>query len=122
MPVLWRRTAAYAVLALYILFFMEWLFYVTKPSFFSVLSPSQALAVLLVAPLPYLLVVCGLLGIARLAQLAASARVAVVTWALIPASLLCATAILMIDNFTYTLFEFGVVTLRSAFRFLYGVV
>jgi hypothetical protein len=117
----WQRTLAYSVLALYFLFAMEWLFYVTKPSFFSVLTPWQSAMVLLVAPLPYVVVALAWLGLAGVAALArVPMRIVVVLWALAPALFLCSALILMIDNFTYTVLGFGVSTVRNAFRLVYA--
>ena len=100
---------------------MEWLFYVTKPSFFSVLTLPQSATVLLVAPLPYAIVVLGWLGLAALAALArVPRRIVAALCALVPAVFLCSALILLIDNFTYTVMKFGLVTARNAFRYLYA--
>jgi hypothetical protein len=115
--------AAYTVLALYFLFAMEWLFYVTKPSFFSVLTPWQSVMVLLVAPLPYAVVALAWLSLPVSTALArVPVRVVVALWALAPALFLCSALILLVDNFTYTVFGLGVATVRDAFRFVYAAV
>lgn len=122
MPDLWRRTAGYAISAVYLLFFMEWLFHVTKPSFFSVLDRPQALLVLPIAPVPTLLLTLIALAALRPLGLRTSpTRAVLLAHACIPAFFLSAALILMIDNFTYTIMGFGVATVRSAWRFLYGL-
>ncbi len=122
MPDLWRRSAGYALSAVYFLFFMEWLFHVTKPSFFSVLDSLQALTVLFVAPVPYLLLTSIAMAVLRAAGSAPSpSRAVLLVHACIPALILTATLILMIDNFTYTITGFGVATVRSPWRLLYGI-
>ncbi len=118
----WQRAAGLTALALYFLFFTEWLFYVTKPSFFSVLSPAQAAMVLVIAPLPWAGIALGLLAVARGVELAGTpVRVSRLLYAALPALPLTAALILLIDNFSYTVLEIGVVSVRNALRFLYAV-
>ncbi len=121
MGALCQRAAGYTVLALYFLCGMEWLFYVTKPSFFSVLTPWQSVMVLLVAPVPYAALGLVWLGVPLLAWLARAPRAVVAgLFALAPAALLAAALILMIDNFSYTVLEIGVASVRDAWRFVYA--
>ena len=94
--------ACSSVLALGLYVFLEWLFLVTRPSFFSALSWFERLRILLAALgvilVPLLGLVLLLLVVFR--WLPRAARRA--TTALIPAVTLSCTALLLIDNFTYT--------------------
>ena len=121
MGALWLATVRFTILTLYFFVSMEWLFYVTKPSFFSVLTPLQSATVLLVAPLPYAIVALGCLGLAALAAVARiPRRIVAALCALVPALFLCSALILLIDNFTYTVLKFELATTRDAFRYLYA--
>jgi hypothetical protein len=57
MRTVWKRALGYSLLSVYFLVFMEWLFFITKPSFFSALNAQQSLTVLFVTPLPYVCIV-----------------------------------------------------------------
>lgn len=102
------------VVAAYTHVLMEWLFFVTKPSPLAALSRFEQLEVLLVTPLPVAAIGCAtvlvlwLLGrVARPAAL--GALIQIVGWAP-SAALFAVCAFILIDNFTYTLFTFGVVS------------
>lgn len=102
------------IAASYLLFTMEWLFFVTKPSFLSTVNWMERLLTLLVSPLGAAL--GALLPAAILAALAllfpaGRLRSLLLVVALVPAGLLLAGLyLLLVDNFTYTVFGFGVRT------------
>ena len=98
---------------------LEWLFLVTKPSFFSALSWFERLRVLFsslgVLLVPILCLFILLVPVSRL-----------VPWppwrwtaALIPTVTLSFTALLLVDNFTSTLFGVGVKTIEGRWRGIY---
>lgn len=111
---------------------LEWLFQVTKVSFLSYLEVAERLWVLLLTPLPILLagwpamvllavpavVVYGSAGDHRPA-LRSLTRLPL---AFLPAALLTTTTLLLVDNFTVTVFGFGVLTQRGPERLIYGAV
>lgn len=111
--------------------FMEWLFFATKPSFLTTLRPADRLLVAGTAAFPLLaaaLALGGLLGLGavlasgpagpererRLARRLAAGR-------LVPAACLALTALLLLDNFTHTLFRFGLETFAGPVRHLYAL-
>jgi hypothetical protein len=108
------------LIAVYFLVGIEWVFYATKPSFVEQLPLGGQLLLLAIAPLPLAatalvaVTAAGLLGLLV-------PRVATLLVALVPATFAAAGLVLMIDNFTYTVFDFGVVVVRSAWRLLYGL-
>ena len=120
----WAALAGVSAAAAFLYVLMEWIFFATKPSFMSTLGTGERLRILLLAPLPLAGVstaVCGALGLAM--RLAPRARKTLVCLgALLPGFLLAATAWLLLDNFTYTLFGFGVPTTRGIWRFAYLAV
>lgn len=106
-----RPAAIDLVLAVYVYTFLEWLFLVTKPSFLSVLTLQEKVAVVLVATLPLLALALGLyllcLMAARLVQRPAPAR----GLERLPEALIyTALALLLFDNFTYTVLGIGVIS------------
>jgi len=103
-----RRAALVAsVWAVWLAVAMEWLFTATMPSFMDSLTLGERARILLVAPL--------LLAV----------PVLVLTWVLgsiVPAAVLACAALLMIDNFTYTVFRFGIASTWGAWRAAYGAL
>jgi hypothetical protein len=105
-------------LAAVLYFFFEWLFFVTKPSPTGSLPILRQVEVLLKSPLELM---PSLLCVQGSASLLSCIRYPRVRWiALLPAA--CVTGVLMmilIDNFTYTIFGIGIVTAGAATYALY---
>ena len=118
----WRaqaRILCLSILSLFCYGFLEWLFFITKPSSLSGLSwwdKGQTLFAALALPLGSVL--CLHLVLVILASLFPWA---LWKWAgaLIPAVVLAVTALMVADNFTYTLFDVGVKTIGGWRRALY---
>lgn len=103
---------------------MEWLFLATKPSSLSMAPFSGKLAALGAGAFPFLagalLLHVVLLGAGRaVAKVTGFERVFDVAMAITPALLLTILALLMLDNFTYTVFGWGVASTTSLDRALY---
>jgi hypothetical protein len=120
----WSVIFFLATIFVYLYVFMEWVFFVTKPSFMSGMSFwAQAKIYLLsafgLAILPLLLIV--LLGIvARVVQNESPSRLLAGIAAIIPTLILTSLILLLVDNFTYTIFQFGVVSTERLSRAAYG--
>ena len=106
----WKANLIVILLSAITLVYMEWLFLVTKPSFFTAaslqdkifaffISSALITAVLLLLSLP--VVICCSLFPGR--ETGNSYLLSI-----IPAIVLALSALLLIDNFTYTIFKFGV--------------
>ena len=114
---------AFLVACLYI--FSEWLFFVTKPSYMNNLTFIQQIHVLVFTSLLFAgLCLFGLLPIVILNQIPPLKPytylfIQLGTW--LPAVVLSASALLLVDNFTYTLFKFGIVSTDGWSRGLYGM-
>lgn len=122
----WGRLFPLAVFAIFFFFFMEWLFWVTKPSFMDYLPILTKLGIWLLpglvitaASLPFLL---ALFAASFLPGLARFSRVFVGAGALLPAGFLAASGLLLLDNFTYTVFRWGVVSTQGWQRGAYAVL
>ncbi len=113
------------VLAVYFYIMMEWLFFVTKPSFMSTLGFIEALKILWIAPIP--LIAMGIAWVfifwipSGLIRIRPVRAVCYAVGSAFPALILSLAAFLMIDNFTYTIFRFGVRSASGFLRISYGL-
>ena len=116
------RIAGLTCLAVYFYLFMEWVFFVTKPSFMSSLPLSESLLVLAVSPGPVLLAIvaplvffwmmaallrCGF-ALARFQVPGLFRTAGVAVSLLLPSGVLALAAFLMVDNFTLTVLGWGI--------------
>lgn len=122
----WKSTAVVTVLAAYLFYLMEWLFFVTKPSFMSTIGLHHKVVILVAAPLPQ--TALGLIAIAVLALVAALVnlpRLHTTTRALarvVPAIALGSLLLLLLDNFTNTIFGFQIQLSSGIGKWIYAVV
>ena len=115
----WRTAFHLTVLAAYFHAFMEWLFFVTKSSSLSILTNFEKIKVLFITggviSVLFLTGFTVFLLFSRIRPKWHSLRY-------IPAAfLLAVTALLLFDNFTYTVFKFGTVSADGLIRALYAV-
>lgn len=105
--------AAVTGLAVFAHVFLEWLFFVTKPSFLSGLGWGERLQALGAAAFPLLLAATAFAALAALAG----------PWGRgVPALALTALFLLLIDNFTQTVFRFGIYSVHGPARHLYALL
>ncbi|MGN6111681.1 MAG: sulfatase [Luteimonas sp.] len=107
------HAAAKTILYAFIFAFLEWLFLATKPSFLTTWPMSQRIVGLFASALPWML---GALALHVLACLLAwllsrlgLARVAAFLPRVAPALVAAAIVLMLVDNFTYTMFSWGIV-------------
>ncbi len=112
------RAATLIVVAAGGLVFFEWLFQVTKPSFLTAVGATEHGRILAVAPWPF--AIAALLPSLLAAMICAflPRRVFAGATVLGAAALTALLALLLADNFLYTLFRFGVFDLAGAGRLL----
>ncbi len=122
----WKRLAAITILAAFFYVFMEWLFFATMPSFMSLLGLVDKLEIFVLSGwmfaaaciavitafivLDFIALALHLSGLTRYLGMA------------IPTIILAALALLLIDNFTYTLFKFGISTSSGIGRGFYAAL
>lgn len=125
----------------YLYVFMEWLFFITKPSFMDVMQLYEKIEIFLLSG--FVISMIGLLGLLVFATLdflfsylklpqiwivsGSPAKPVLKSWVsilglLIPSSILTVLAFLMIDNFTYVLFDFGVVSSTGIQNTVYALI
>lgn len=111
------------VACLYVL--NSWLFTVTKPSYVSNLALTQQIQILLVTSTLFVgLCTLGLLPLAILScipQLTSYTSFIQKLGAWLPATVFATLILMMVDNFTYTLFKFGIVSTEGLARGVYGL-
>ena len=116
------RIVGLTLSAVYVYVFMEWLFFVTKPSFMSSLPWSESLLVLAASPGPLLLAMvaplvlfwmvgallrCGF-ALARFQAPGLFRTPWTAAGLVLPAGVLALAALLMVDNFTLTVLGWGI--------------
>lgn len=120
----WGNLAATTLIAVYFYVFMEWLFTVTRPSFMDLLSLEDKLGILLLLGLLLfigcLAVLLPLFLLSLVPGIARTGRVLLAAGTGVPAAFLAAAALMLLDNFTYTIFRFGIVKTVGFERTLYA--
>ncbi len=120
----WQNVFVQYVLAIFSYTFMEWLFYVTKPSFMDYLDLFEKLSVLLISGLLIFSVgflVAGILFLINNFLLPEKLKPFIFPTALVPALFYAITTLLLVDNFTYTIFKWGIVSTEGFIRGMYGL-
>ena len=109
-----------AVLAAYFYAFMEWIFFITKPSFMDFLPTQEKINILMQAGLFISLTLFVLMLICALVNLVLDKfNLPSLQLQLFPAiALSSGMALILVDNFTYTVFNFGIISSKGE-RFLY---
>jgi hypothetical protein len=121
-----RPSLVCTVLAAYFYVFMEWLFFTTKSSFMTPAGNLERVAIFFgtapIAAMIATLVILPLWVITRISGVAARSRAMHWLGFAVPAGVLAGCFFLLIDNFTYTIFEFGVLTTKGIERFAYLIL
>jgi len=122
---LWWRLSLITLLTTFFYAFMEWMFFVTKPSFMDVMSLWKKIDVLFTTNFFLFLLwlpIFGLLwSLSYLPGLSKRWYIFLYTAGMIPAAILSITTLLLVDNFTYTVFQFGVVSTHGFSRIVYTI-
>jgi len=121
---IWSNLFIQTILASFFYVLMEWLFFVTKVSSLSRLTFWNSMLVLLSSAGVLILltstVTALLMGIGYLTQRLRGQKVTQALAQIIPAATLSLTVMMLADNFTYTLFNYGIVSSRGLWRLLYA--
>ncbi len=122
-PITLLNASANAILSAYLLVFMEWLFTITKPSVLDSVDFSKKVEVFFIASLVVSLVALSALVIVIILDFLLKPIFPVYRKFAIhfPASfLISCLGLLLIDNFTYTIFNFGIFDAKLVMNLLYG--
>lgn len=122
----WAFLATLTTAAAFFYVLMEWIFFVTKPSFMDLMGGFEKFEVFLFSGLGISLASLALIGISAGADFLVSkfrtTTLFIFLGSLVPTFLLTTISLLLVDNFTYTIFKFGIVSTSGAVRYAYGVV
>ncbi len=122
----WKRLVTVSVLAAFLYVFMEWLFFVTMPSFMSVMSLGAKVEILFISAWAVSLVCIALVAVIIVVDCLTMALhipgIARFWGLLIPTVILSALVLLLVDNFTYTIFKVGIISTSGVSRGVYTLV
>jgi hypothetical protein len=122
----WERLFSITILAAYLYTFMEWLFFATMPSFMSLLGLFNKIEIFLLSGLGFslfcLLLIAAFIIIDLLSLIAHAPKISSWIGIIIPSIILSALVLLLVDNFTYSLFNFGISTTSGAARAAYTLL
>ena len=118
---LWRENIINIFFSIFALIGLEWLFIITKPSFLSFSPLNEKLAVL---PISVIFLTAALVILSSpLALIAVAAnknkKISALLISIIPAFIFACLGLLLVDNFTYTLFKIGIVSSSGVGRVSY---
>ena len=120
----WTALFGFTVVVIYFYVLMEWIFLVTKPSFMNVLAIYEKLFILMITPFIFVIVFCFAIYLFRIFSLFLRPRVfresCLALARLVPSFLLASCVLLLIDNFTYTVFGFGIRKTDGTIRYFYA--
>jgi hypothetical protein len=120
----WKRLFIITVLFAYLYVFMEWLFFVTMPSFMSIMHLQDKVLIFFLSGFIFclfsLILLLAFILIELLELIIRAAKYTKYLVILIPTVILSSLVLLLIDNFTYTLFKFGISTSSGVGRGIYG--
>jgi hypothetical protein len=113
----WFKLLVLTSLAVYLYIFMEWIFFTTKPSFMSLMELPQKLTIFFLSAFVLTIPLLALAGCTLFLF-----KWCKISWilAIVPALLFTFLSLILFDNFTYTVFEFGVVTSQGVWRVVYA--
>jgi hypothetical protein len=122
---LWIDLIFFTAGAAYFYVFMEWIFFVTKPSFMDLMSWVDKIEIFFLTSFTIAIAsVVLVMVLAGLDLLLSRIRIITLTiflGTLIPSFILAAIFLLLVDNFTYTIFNFGIVSSDGIWRYAYGL-
>lgn len=108
----WTTLLVLAVLSVYFYIVMEWLFLATKQSFMSNLGFAERMQALWVTPVPFVAaaaaVILLLWSAASVPRWSSARKILLALGMSVPSVILALALFLLVDNFTYTIFRFGV--------------
>jgi hypothetical protein len=121
--VFWKDLFTTTILAVYVYVFMEWLFFVTMPSFMSQMSLFEKVGIFFISSLGFSLycmaIIAFFIYLDIIGLLAHLPPIITYLEIFIPTVILFALALILIDNFTYTMFRFGISTSTGVVRVVY---
>jgi hypothetical protein len=120
----WDGLIFLTCLSAMLLILMEWVFLLTKPSFLDLFSPVKKVGTVLFGMALFAssaLIILGIIYIlGYLIKGRNSQKLSYKVACFIPVVILVALILMLIDNFTYTLFRFGILNAKGFWRLIYA--
>jgi len=120
----WSSIIVVTIIVIYVYFFMEWIFLVTKPSFMSSLNRLDQFGIFFQSASFISVIYLVFIGILILIGLKLHTnfkRAMILMGIFIPSFLTACLILLLVDNFSYTIFQFGIVTSTGLVRAFYSL-
>jgi sulfatase-like protein len=111
------------IYSIYFYILMEWLFFSTKPSFMSLLSLKDKILLLLLSVIPFLLygfiLYAGLFFLKFIITYNFKKLLKIPILAIAPSIFATIATIILVDNFTYTIFKTGIIKITDNLKYFY---
>ena len=117
----WHTLIVLAILYAYFYGFMEWLFFVTKPSSLSTLTLIEKLEALLITSGVIATIALTLLALLALPALITKNSRLIFLACIAPALILSINILILVDNFTYNVLNAGIIYAEGFWRLLYAI-
>lgn len=114
----WFKVFYLTIISVYFYVFIEWVFFATKPSFMSSMNFIQTIVVYFFSS--FILMVPGVLLAVFFVLVNRLHKLFNWVGASIPALIIAVLSLTLVDNFTYTVFQFGIVTSEGIWRGVYA--
>jgi hypothetical protein len=121
----WTTLFGFTFLSVYVYILFEWIFTITKPSFLDLVPFSTKVGILfftsaMVACLAFLAITI-FFALSRLPWFRKSSKLFLALASFIPVWIIASMILILVDNFTFTLFSFGIVNTETIGRIIYLV-
>jgi len=116
-----RRQFDLVIFSAFFYAFMEWLFFATKPSYLSGLPTFESFKVLLITGCVLALILLAAFLLLSLPGWALKKQNLLSLASVVPTAVIAITCLLMLDNFTYTVFGFGISASSGSIRAGYAI-
>jgi len=120
-----QKIFIYSIFSSYLFVMMEWLFFFTKPSFLNNWTLVENFTLLLISPLPLIafsliIFIPAIISVSLAPDSKVSTVFTIISLAA-PATILTSLAFLLVENFTYTLWQFNIGNFQGIIRYLYTI-
>ena len=122
----WFQLMIVTFISIYLFVFNEWIFFITKPSFFSVLPLIESIKIYFVTSgiffILFLIVILVLFSVGKLTRNVKLLYIFLKVGIGIPAFVIASLFLALVDNFTYTIMSFSSVTSQGITRAIYAIL
>jgi hypothetical protein len=121
---IWKKILILTIMSAFAYIAFEWLFFITKPSFLDLMEPADKVVIFFqtgfLLAFPTVSIILLLWGVDSLLYMLNQNGLPLYLSTYIPTAIFACLSLLLFDNFTYTLFSFGIVSTDSLMRIVYA--